>query len=100
MQASELLITRFEHLRTWLQKSRPMQKLGSDESRMGFVDICGGRDGGGMTDRLLQVWDVSEKVTTLSRFGFFAGTSGGKSCLIARFKVFLKLHHASLASLG
>jgi len=75
-----------------------MQKLGSDESMKGFRDICGGRFGGCMTDRLLQVEDVIANLTDLLRFCFFAGTASVESCLIARFKVFLKLHYASLAS--
>jgi len=99
MQVSELSAC-CEHFRTWLQKLRPMQKLGSDESKKLFMDICGGRVGGGITERLLHVGDVSVKVTDLSRFSFFVRTAGGESCLIARFKVFLKLHHASLASSG
>jgi hypothetical protein len=100
MQVSELLNARFEHLRTWLQKSRPMQKLGSDGSMMFFMDICGGRVGGGMIERLSLVEGVATKLTDLALFSLFAGTVCDKSCFIARLRVFRKLHYASLASSG
>ena len=79
MQISELLNACFEHLRTCLQKSRPMQKLGSDESMKGFMDICSGRVSGCMIDLVLQVGDVIANVTDLFGFSCFAGTAGVES---------------------
>lgn len=76
---SVLLNVPFEHLRTWLQKSRPMQKFGSGESRSFFTDICDGKVGAAIAEQVLTFGGGGAKLTVLSRFAFFTAMAGDRS---------------------